>query len=253
MRGILLECNGDVTPNIILPDILEPSERGAMLTIVGRPFRLCSFRFIAFMVVLSSSNLVWAGEIHDAVKNDDLAKVRSLIKENPDLVFSKDEDGFTPLHLAAANGYKNVAEFLLANKSDVNAKDNSKSTPLHQAVAAGGEHVDLLELLISNKADVNAADTNGLTPLHYAALADSGKAVKLLLAHGAHPDVREKVDANTPLIIATGKGYKDVAEVLLANGADANAADKKGTPLAWAIHTGHPDIAKLLRQHGGHE
>jgi uncharacterized protein len=89
--------------------------------------------------------------------------------------------------------------------------------------------------------------------LHYATLADNGKAVKLLLTHGAHPDVREKVDGNTPLIIATGKGYKDVAEVLLANGADVNAADKKGTPLAWAIHTGHPDIAKLLRQHGGHE
>jgi ankyrin repeat protein len=107
--------------------------------------------------------------------------------------------------------------------------------------------------LITHKADVNAADTNGLTPLHYAVLADSGKAVKLLLAHGAHPDVGEKVDGNTPLIIATGKGYKDVVEVLLANGADVNAADKMGTPLAWAIHAGHPDIANLLRQHGGHE
>ena len=224
-----------------------------MVTIVGRRFRLRSFRFLAFMLVLSSSNFVLAGEIHEAVKNDDLAKVRSLINDNPDLVFSKDEDGFTPLHLAAANGYKTMAEFLLANKADVNAKDNSQSTPLHQVVAASGEHVDLVELLITHKADVNAADTNGLTPLHYATLADNGKAVKLLLTHGAHPDVREKVDGNTPLIIATGKGYKDVAEVLLANGADVNAADKKGTPLAWAIHTGHPDIAKLLRQHGGHE
>jgi Ankyrin repeat len=33
-------------------------------------------------------------------------------------IFSKDEDGFTPLHLAAANGYKDMAEFLLANKAD---------------------------------------------------------------------------------------------------------------------------------------
>jgi ankyrin repeat protein len=224
-----------------------------MVTIVGRPFRLRNVRFIAFLLLLSSSDLVLAGEIHEAVKNDDLAKVRSLINNNPDLVFSKDEDGFTPLHLAAANGYKDMAEFLLANKADANATDNSQSTPLHQAIAAVGEHVELLELLITHKADVNAADTNGLTPLHYAALADNGKAVKLLLARGAHPDVRDKVDGNTPLIIATGKGYKDVAEVLLANGADVNAADKKGTPLAWAIHTGHPDIAKLLRQHGGHE
>lgn len=218
-----------------------------------RPLRVRKFPFIAFLLVLSSSNLALAGEIHEAVKNNELVKVRSLIKDSPDLVFSKDEDGFTPLHLAAANGYKEIAELLLANKADVNAKDNGESTPLHQAVAAGGEHADLLELLVAHKADVNAADANGLTPLHYAALADDGKAVKLLLAHGAHPDVREKVDGNTPLIIATGKGYKDVAEVLLANGADVNAPDKKGTPLAWAIHTGHPEIADLLRQHGGHE
>jgi ankyrin repeat protein len=89
--------------------------------------------------------------------------------------------------------------------------------------------------------------------LHYATLAENGKAAKLLLVHGAHPNVRDTVDGNTPLIIAVGKGYKDVAEVLLANGADVNAADKMGTPLAWAIHTGHTDIANFLRQHGGHE
>jgi len=117
-----------------------------MVTIFGRLFSLRSFRFTAFLLVLSSSNLALAGEIHEAVKANDLAKVRSLIKNSPDLVSSKDEDGFTSLHLAAANGYKEMADFLLANGADVNAKDNSQSTPLHQAVAAGGEHADLLEL-----------------------------------------------------------------------------------------------------------
>ncbi len=185
-----------------------------MVTICGRVFHFRTSRLIAFLLVLSSSNLAFAGEIHEAVKNNDLAKVRNLINGSPDLVFSKDEDGFTPLHLAAANGYKEMAELLLASKADVNAKDNSESTPLHQAVAAGRQHAELLEVLIARKADVNAADTNGLTPLHYATLADNGKAAKLLLTHGAHPDVRDKVDGNTPLIIAAGKGYKDLAEVL---------------------------------------
>ena len=146
-----------------------------MVKIFGRPFSLRAFRFAALLLLLSSSNLALAGEIHDAVKNNDLAKVRSLIKDSPDLVFSKDEDGFTPLHLAAANGYKEMAELLFANKADVNARDNSQSTPLHQAVAAGGEHTDLLGLLITYKADVNAADTNGLTPLHYATWRTMGR------------------------------------------------------------------------------
>jgi ankyrin repeat protein len=50
------------------------------------------------------------------------------------------------------------------------------------------------------------------------------------------------------------KGHKDVAELLLAKKADVNAADTDGhTPLSWAVHTGHTDVAELLRQHGGHE
>jgi hypothetical protein len=42
-------------------------------------------------------------------------------------------------------------------------------------------------------------------------------------------------------------------QLLVPSGADVNAADKTGTPLAWAIRTGHTDIANLLRQRGGHE
>jgi ankyrin repeat protein len=44
-------------------------------------------------------------------KDDDLAKVKALLKGNPALVVSKDEandNDFTPLHWAASNGYKEV-------------------------------------------------------------------------------------------------------------------------------------------------
>jgi ankyrin repeat protein len=53
--------------------------------------------------------------------------------------------GATPLHTAAVNGYKDVAEVLLAYKADVNAKTNNGMTPLHLAVGAG--HKDLADLL----------------------------------------------------------------------------------------------------------
>jgi ankyrin repeat protein len=44
----------------------------------------------------------------------------------------------------------------------------------------------------------------------------------------------------------------DVAELLLAHGADVNAKCNLGfTPLQTAM--GHKDVAELLRQHGGHE
>ena len=124
---------------------------------------------------------------------------------------------------------------------------------MHQAATAGGQHSDLVEMLLAHKADVNAADTPGLTPLHYAVLANNRDVVKSLLTHGANANAKDSKYGNTPLIVAVGKGYKETAELLLALGADVNAADNMGTPLAWAMHTDHPEIAEMLRKHGGHE
>ena len=97
---------------------------------------LCPIPFFAFMLVLTLSSTALGGEIHEAVKANDLSKVKKLIKDNPDLIISKDEDGFTPLHLSAANGYKKIVELMLTNKADVNSKDKNGSTPLHRAAAA---------------------------------------------------------------------------------------------------------------------
>ena len=192
-------------------------------------------------------------QINKAVKDNNLPEVRQLLKNDPNLVASRDENGFTPLHLAAANGYESMVEFLLSTKADVNAKDNAGSTPLHQAAAADGEHSDIVELLLTHKADVNAADKQSLTPLHYALLADNPGVALTLLRHGANPNVKDNTAGHTPLILAASKGYKQVTELLLVHGADVNAADDRGTPLAWAIRTGHANVADLLRQHGGHE
>ena len=57
-----------------------------------------------------------------------------------------------------ANGYKAMAELLLTNKAEVNAKDNDGSPPLHQVAAAAGRHSDLSEMMLAHGADVNAAD-----------------------------------------------------------------------------------------------
>jgi ankyrin repeat protein len=80
-----------------------------------------------------------------AVKQGNLEEVKALLRDNPDLVFCKDNDAWGPLHWAAASGHKDVAELLLANGADVNAKDSNGWTPLHFAAAYG--YKDLAELL----------------------------------------------------------------------------------------------------------
>ncbi len=177
-----------------------------------------SFVMVVALLALAWSCRAFCDEIHDAAGHGELAKVQTLLKNKPDLVFSKNDNGQTPLHYAAQEGHKDVVEVLLIDKADVNAKDKVGCTPLHVAAYRG--HKDVVEVLLAYKADVNAKDNNGFTPLHFAA----------------------------------GIGHKDVVEVLLAYKADVNANDNNGhTPLAWAAREGHEDVVEVLRRHGGHE
>ena len=80
-----------------------------------------------------------------------------------------DREGNAPLHWAACNGHRDVAELLLAAGADVNAEDHGGDAPLHDA--AQGGHAGLVELLLHSGAHVNARDCWGATPLHDAAAA----------------------------------------------------------------------------------
>ena len=66
--------------------------------------RLCAVLLVALALssIVSSCgrNNVGRGEIIDAVKAGDLVKVKALLKNNPDWVFSKGNDGGTLLSAA---------------------------------------------------------------------------------------------------------------------------------------------------------
>ena len=119
--------------------------------------------------------------------------------------------GKSSIHQAAFDGNIEAVKQHLAAGTDVNAKDEDGWTPLHSAATK-----EITELLIAKGADVNTKDDWGWTPLHPAAW----------------------------------EGQKEVAELLIANGADVNAKDVDGfTPVDLA--KGHPEIADMLRKHGG--
>ena len=180
--------------------------------------RLCHRLAAVLLVALAWSSTSFGGEIHDAARKGDLEMVKALLNANPELALSKETNGATALHWAALLGHKEVAELLLVNKAEVDARDSAGETPLIWAAYKG--HKDVVELLLANKANVNAKDRIGATPLHAAAQ----------------------------------YGHTDVAELLLASKADINAANNVGeTPLHFAAAAGHGDMAVLLRQHGGYD
>ena len=206
------------------------------------------------LVVLAWNSLAFGGEIHDAAKAGDLEKVKALLKDKPNLVFSKDKNGDTPLVVAAKFGRQDVAAFLLAHKADVNARGKDvaftgegiqgkslSGTPLHWAAMKSDTR--MAELLLANEADVNAKDDS--TPLHWAVSPTHHKPVsacremmELLLAHGANVNAKDD-DGQTPLHRAAWIHQTELAELLLTHQADVNAKDDNDeTPLHLAVARG---------------
>ena len=83
--------------------------------------------------------------------------------------------------------------------------------------------------------------------IHEAAEAGNIEVVKQHLAAGADLSAKNGDFSLTPL-----HRTKEIAELLIAEGADVNAKEKyRETPLNWAISRKHPETAALLRKHGG--
>ena len=89
-----------------------------------------------------------------------------------------------------------------------------------------------------------------------AAVAGSVTGVELLAAMGFDIDARGRQDIpveqewETALHFAAGEGDLELVETLLRLGADPNVRDRRfdSTPLGWAEHLDHPEVAARLRE-----
>lgn len=79
------------------------------------------------------------------------------------VLFFKFNASCLQLHVAAANGYYDVAAFLLRCGVSPSVRDNDLWMPVH--AAACWAQPDLIELLCEYGGDINAKTNNGETPL----------------------------------------------------------------------------------------
>ena len=99
-----------------------------------------------------------------ASKNDDIDQIKLALTLGANVNSIDFEDHHSkPLHHAAKNGHSEIAELLLENEADVNAKDRSRRTPLH--LAAGYGHPKIVKILLKHGARKDVKDYANDTPL----------------------------------------------------------------------------------------
>jgi ankyrin repeat protein len=188
-------------------------------------------------------------EIHDAVFKGNFNRVVALLKDHPDLLEKKNNLGQTPLIVAVNHNQPEIAELLLANGANVNARDPKMHTPLILALMVYN-HDKMVRLLLGGGADVNLADASSMTPLVYAVKQGQIEDVKILIANDANVNV---VSGFSPLYFAVFGHRAEMVELLLANGADVNYEMGGHTVLHWAKEGTDHRIETLLIKYGGHE
>jgi ankyrin repeat protein len=184
---------------------------------------------------------------------------RLLLERRAD-VNARQKNLFTPLHWAAFKGRLEIAQLLLDHGANAKAESDGRETALH--MLSRGEYdtqeqgVGIAQILLKCGVDIHAQDKDKDTALHWAAFSGRPEITRLLLDHGANPNV-ENDQGVTPLHhVSRGKYTSQehgvgITRLLLERSADVNARQKNlFTPLHWAAFKGRLEIAQLLLDHG---
>ncbi len=158
--------------------------------------------------------------VADAAQADDVAAVRSLLRDGAD-VNAAQADGMTALHWAARNADPAMVGVLAYAGANLEATTRLGGyTALHLAARNG--HEGVVRALLEAGSHVDARTGTGATALHLAAGAGNAAAIRALLDHGADVNARESAAEQTPLIFAVAENRLEAVKVLLERGADAS-------------------------------
>lgn len=179
----------------------------------------------------------------DAVNEDNFEEVVKLITTGASVNASNDNKGGNALNLSLYRDFKEIAEFLIKQGSDV----NSILKNVFAVIVERGSK-DLIELLLAHGVNVNVDLGHGRTALMIAASKSNKEMIELLIEHGA--DVNAAMDdGRTALMIAASRSNKEMLELLIEHGADINARTKLGeTPLMWCSYSERNAVT--LIEHG---
>lgn len=153
-------------------------------------------------------------EFYDAAIYGDYDKVKTIVEKHPDCITHKDEYGFTVLHGLAEEEHYEILQFLIDNGANVNEKNEDGITPLHLAAWP-----EIVEILVKNGADLEAKSNAGETPLIcLSAEQEREDVMEALLIAGANVNARNDF-GKSALDIATNREESQKMSILKKYGA----------------------------------
>ena len=204
----------------------RPAARRHSASLVGSPVTR-----LARGTPINARNLAGATALYFAAERGRVEVARRLIERGADVNLTG-RSGISPVAAAAYAGSDAIVEMLLAHGADERAADETGKPPI--VYAAARAKLDIVRRLLARNIDVNARYANDLTLLMWAAGADEKvaeadalKVVTYLLDVGAHIDDRD-ARGRTALMIAAEGGHAEIADLLLARGADPSLRDNAG-------------------------
>jgi ankyrin repeat protein len=233
--------------------------------------------------------------LHFAARDGNLTIARILVDAGADIE-RRTGNGTRPLVTAIMNNHIELAMYLLEKGADANAADDFyKRTPLFAAVemrnpdftrdtappvADNRDPMDLIKALLARGANPNAqinttpfrgfyqvsagwVNFDGQTAFIRAALNGDITLMRLLLEHGADPNIKT-FEGSTALMAAAGVNwvvaqtysrsndeYLEAAKLCLEKGADVNAVNNQGfTAMHGATNRGFDKMVQLLADQG---
>ncbi|XP_067653306.1 putative ankyrin repeat protein RF_0381 [Haliotis asinina] len=188
--------------------------------------------------------------LHTACDGGQIDVVNYLLSLNSVDINSRGWNQRTPVMVAAYEGHKDVVELLVKHGADMSLTTRFGSNILYIACEQG--YPDIVKYLLSLKCvDINSRGWNQRTPVMVAAFKGRGKVVELLVKHGADLSLISGT-GNNILHLACSQGNFDVVKYLLSlNLLDINSrGNKQMTPVMVAADKGYENVVELLVNNG---
>ena len=189
-----------------------------------------------------------ADAMHTAAVNGNIQEVQNVLAQVSEMQLSVASDTLirsTAMLAAVRTGRAELVEFLLRCKVCPNTPDDEGQTPL--IIAAAEDHLQIVNLLLQFDCSVNTPGMGGGTALFQAAYYGSDRALVALLAAPGCDISFANEEGETPLHAAVKRGHGITVSILLEAGCARDAVDHDGdNAVHIAVIERRGDIVNIL-------